>query len=372
MTRLTLTRLTPALGAIVDDVDLSNATDALRDDIRVALAHHQVLFFRGQRLSAARHRDFAAGFGDLHVHPIYPPHPDAREIMVLDNAVFDLQDNAIWHTDVTFTETPPRASILAAHTLPETGGDTLWGSGFAAYDALSGRVKAQLDGLTAQHDFTKSFPLKRFGVTAEDRARWEKTRATHPSVAHPVVRTHPETGRKTLFVNEVHDRDRRAARRGRRRAAALPVRASVAARVHAALALAAGRRRVLGQPLDGPLRGERLRQSASGDAPRDDRRRQAVLSGRRGDSGEASPAAGSFVGRLAASFAGSFAGLRIGPFIGPLIGAAWRSVRRPARSPAARRPAIRLPRARAVARVAGRGSRVNPRAPSASRAPATS
>lgn len=202
MTRLTLTRLTPALGAIVDDVDLSNATDALRDDIRVALAHHQVLFFRGQRLSAARHRDFAAGFGDLHVHPIYPSHPDAREIMVLDNAVFDLQDNAIWHTDVTFTETPPRASILAAHTLPETGGDTLWGSGFAAYDALSERVKAQLDGLTAQHDFTKSFPLKRFGVTAEDRARWEKTRATHPSVAHPVVRTHPETGRKTLFVNE--------------------------------------------------------------------------------------------------------------------------------------------------------------------------
>lgn len=80
MTRLTLTRLTPALGAIVDDVDLSNATDALRDDIRAALAHHQVLFFRGQRLSAARHRDFAAGFGDLHVHPIYPSHPDAREI----------------------------------------------------------------------------------------------------------------------------------------------------------------------------------------------------------------------------------------------------------------------------------------------------
>ncbi|AOJ84175.1 taurine dioxygenase [Burkholderia savannae] len=203
MTRLKLTRLTPAIGAIVDNVDLANAADGdLRRDIRDALAHHQVLFFRDQRLSAARHRDFAAGFGDLHVHPIYPSHPQAREIMVLDNAVFDLKDNAIWHTDVTFVETPPSASILAARTLPETGGDTLWGSGFAAYGALSDRVKTQLDGLTAQHDFTKSFPLKRFGLTADDRARWEDTRMKNPPVTHPVVRTHPENGRKALFVNE--------------------------------------------------------------------------------------------------------------------------------------------------------------------------
>ncbi|MDN7673677.1 taurine dioxygenase [Burkholderia oklahomensis] len=203
MTRLKLTRLTPAIGAIVDNADLANAVDDdVRSAIRDALARHQVLFFRDQRLSAVQHRDFAAGFGDLHVHPIYPSHPDAREIMVLDNEVFDLKDNAIWHTDVTFAETPPCASILAARTLPETGGDTLWGSGFAAYDALSDRVKTQLEGLTAQHDFTKSFPLKRFGLTADDRARWEETRIKHPPVTHPVVRTHPESGRRALFVND--------------------------------------------------------------------------------------------------------------------------------------------------------------------------
>lgn len=98
-------------------------------DLRAAWLQHQVLFFRGQTLSPRQQRDFAARFGPLHTHPIYPQHPDAPEIMVLDTEAFDLRDNAIWHTDVTFNATPPLGAVLAARKLPEVGGDTLWASG---------------------------------------------------------------------------------------------------------------------------------------------------------------------------------------------------------------------------------------------------
>jgi taurine dioxygenase len=196
-------RLTPALGALVEGIDLAQPVDKdTRDEIRTALAHHQVLFFRNQRISPRQQRDFAGQFGDLHTHPIYPQHPEASEIMVLDTDALDLKDNAVWHTDVTFTQTPPLGGVLAARQLPESGGDTLWASSFAAYDALSGRMKALLEGLTATHDFTKNFPLKRFGLTESDRQRWDETRLKNPPLSHPVVRTHPESGRKGLFVNE--------------------------------------------------------------------------------------------------------------------------------------------------------------------------
>ncbi|MBV8046885.1 MAG: taurine dioxygenase [Paludibacterium sp.] len=197
------TRLTPAIGAVVSGIDLARPADGdLVHALRQALALHQVLFFRNQALSPVAQRQFAARFGDLHVHPIYPQHPEAREIMVLDTNAFDLKDNAIWHTDVTFIDTPPLGAVLAAYQLPAQGGDTLWASGFAAYDALSARLKTLLEGLTAQHDFTKTFPLKRYGTTPEDRQRWEETRKANPPVSHPVVRTHPESGRRALFVNE--------------------------------------------------------------------------------------------------------------------------------------------------------------------------
>lgn len=200
---LNFTRLSPALGAEVEGIDLAAPLDdATRHDLRQALVEHQVLFFRGQDLSPVAQRDFAAQFGDLHTHPIYPQHPDARQIMVLDTEAYDLKDNAIWHTDVTFIETPPLGAVLAARLLPPHGGDTVWASGFAAWDALSERLRTLLDGLTATHDFTKTFPLKRYGLTAADRERWEDTRRTHPPLSHPVVRTHPENGRKALFVNE--------------------------------------------------------------------------------------------------------------------------------------------------------------------------
>ena len=200
---LIITPLSPALGAQISGVDLSREIDSqTRDAIAQALLDHQVLFFREQPITPPQQARFAAQFGDLHIHPIYPNVPETPQVLVLDTAVTDVRDNAIWHTDVTFLPTPALGAVLAAKQLPAYGGDTLWASGIAAYEALSAPLKQLLDGLTATHDFTKSFPLARFGSTAEDLARWEATRRANPPISHPVIRTHPVSGRKSLFVSD--------------------------------------------------------------------------------------------------------------------------------------------------------------------------
>ncbi|MNF55323.1 Alpha-ketoglutarate-dependent taurine dioxygenase [compost metagenome] len=200
---LTITPLSPALGAQISGVDLSAELSLEhRDAIEQALLKHQVLFFREQPLNPQQQARFAAHFGDLHIHPIYPNVPQTPQVLILDTAVTDVRDNAVWHTDVTFLPTPALGAVLSAKQLPAYGGDTLWASGIAAYEALSEPLKQLLDGLTATHDFTKSFPLERFGTTAEDLARWEQTRRNNPPLSHPVIRTHPVSGRKSLFVNE--------------------------------------------------------------------------------------------------------------------------------------------------------------------------
>ncbi|HSC80818.1 MAG TPA: taurine dioxygenase [Chitinolyticbacter sp.] len=203
MSVLDITPLSPAIGAVVDGVQLSEPlSDANRDALTETLLRHQVLFFRNQPVTPTQQRDFARQFGDLHIHPIYPNVPETPQILVLDTHADNLPDNDNWHTDVTFITTPPLGAVLAAKKLPPTGGDTLWASGTAAFDALSPRLQALLDGLTATHDFAKSFPASRHAISQESRAQWEATRAKHPPLSHPVIRIHPVTGRKALFVNE--------------------------------------------------------------------------------------------------------------------------------------------------------------------------
>ncbi|GHD57980.1 taurine dioxygenase [Jeongeupia chitinilytica] len=200
---ITLTPLSPALGAIVDGVSLAGPlNDEQREALNDALLAHEVLFFRNQPLTPVQQRDFARQFGDLHIHPIYPNVPETPQILVLDTHADNLPDNDNWHTDVTFIPTPPLGAVLSAKQLPPTGGDTLWASGTAAFDALSPQLKTLLDGLTATHDFALSFPASRHAVSDAGRAQWEATRAKHPPLSHPVIRTHPVTGRKAIFVNE--------------------------------------------------------------------------------------------------------------------------------------------------------------------------
>jgi taurine dioxygenase len=203
MTTLNIEPLSPALGAVVSGIDLAAPLDdAQQQAIERALLQHQVLFFRDQPLTPVQQAGFAARIGDLHIHPIYPSSPEQDEIIVLDTAVIDMRDNAIWHTDVTFLETPAQGAVLAAKQLPPHGGDTLWASGIAAFEALSKPLQRLLDGLTATHDISKSFPQERFGATSADLARLEEARLKNPPRSHPVIRTHPVTGRKALFVSE--------------------------------------------------------------------------------------------------------------------------------------------------------------------------
>ena len=200
---LDITPLSLALGAIVSGIDLRQPPDDSKQQaLEQALLAHQILFFRDQPLEPTQQAAFAARFGDLHIHPIYPNIPEQPQILVLDTAVTDVRDNAIWHTDVTFLETPALGAVLAAKQLPAYGGDTLWASSSAAFEALSKPLQRLLDGLTASHDFTRSFPLERFGNSPEALERYHEVQRQHPPVIHPVVRTHPVTGRKGLFVNE--------------------------------------------------------------------------------------------------------------------------------------------------------------------------
>lgn len=201
--RLSFTALGPNIGAQVSDVDLSRPlSDAQFEQLYHGLLRHQVLFLRNQVITPEQQRALAIRFGDLHIHPVYPHAEGVEEIIVLDTHQDNPPDNDNWHTDVTFIQTPPAIAILASKLLPESGGDTLWSTGIAAYEALSEPFKHLLNGLQAEHDFKKSFQEYKYRKTEEEHQRWQQAVAKNPPVQHPVIRTHPVSGRKALFVNE--------------------------------------------------------------------------------------------------------------------------------------------------------------------------
>ncbi|MDR6348777.1 taurine dioxygenase [Pantoea sp. SORGH_AS_0659] len=201
--RLNFTALGPNIGAQVSDVDLSRPlSDAQFEQLYHGLLRHQVLFLRNQVITPEQQRALAIRFGDLHIHPVYPHAEGVEEIIVLDTHQDNPPDNDNWHTDVTFIQTPPAIAILASKLLPESGGDTLWSTGIAAYEALSEPFKTLLNGLQAEHDFKKSFQEYKYRKTEEEHQRWQQAVAKNPAVQHPVIRTHPVSGRKALFVNE--------------------------------------------------------------------------------------------------------------------------------------------------------------------------
>ncbi len=192
--------LTPAVGGLVTGLNLAGPlSDAVVTRLRAAVAERHVLFFEGQTLDPAAQRTFASRFGKLHTHPVYPHIDGVPEITLIETRPDDLPDNDNWHTDVTFIQTPPFGAVLTPRTLPSSGGDTLWGSNVAAYEALSAPLRRVLDGLTAQHSFETGFPRSRWGFGAR-KEKWEKAVAANPPVIHPVVRT-IEDGRRGLFVN---------------------------------------------------------------------------------------------------------------------------------------------------------------------------
>lgn len=190
------------IGAEIEGVALERLTDAEFGVLREALTRFEVLVFRGQSdLTLDGQMAFARRFGPLSVHPFSPNREDRPEVIVLD---YDAENppnrTDVWHSDETFRDCPPLATILRARVVPAVGGDTLFASMTAAYRGLSERMQAHIHGLLARHDFKPFRSL----FDSRDRARRDRLRAIEdafPNPRHPVVRVHPETGRRILNVN---------------------------------------------------------------------------------------------------------------------------------------------------------------------------
>lgn len=200
--RLDLEPLGPSFGAVVHDLDLGALDDAGVQALRQALLEHKVLFLRGQRLDDAGQVALAGRLGALTAgHPVARTSDEHAEVYRIDSQDPDFSFSDVWHTDVTFMPRPPAASVLRAVTLPPTGGDTSWADSQLAYDSLSAPVRRLVDGLTAVHDGSREWGtyLRRRGGQGNT---WDGAAVTElVPVEHPVVRVHPETGRRGLFVN---------------------------------------------------------------------------------------------------------------------------------------------------------------------------
>ena len=186
--------LTPTIGAAVLGVDLSQPLDdAVLAEIHDVWMEHLVLFFRDQPLSPDQHLDFGRRFGDLHIHPAAPYAEGNPELMIIHTDKDSVRNNGErWHSDVSADVEPPMASILHIHHVPPQGGDTCWANMYAAYDALSPKMQELLDPLTALH---ASDYVGQYGEHTPQRES--------PRAVHPVIRTHPVTRKKALFINEV-------------------------------------------------------------------------------------------------------------------------------------------------------------------------
>jgi taurine dioxygenase len=200
MSSIEITPVTAAIGAEVRGVDLrEELSDVDVKVIRQALLDHLVVFFREQHITDEQQLAFALRFGPMHVSPLQTVHQDAPEIVVL-NQVFPKGEGADeWHSDNTFLADPPMGSILRAVQLPDVGGDTCFASMYAAYEGLSPAMRAFVDGLRAVHDITN--PLKKAIRDGHSTLDLSEMQAKCPPVEHNVVVTHPETGRRALFVN---------------------------------------------------------------------------------------------------------------------------------------------------------------------------
>jgi len=194
--------LSAALGAEIQGLDLSrelNREDFLR--IRKLLNEYEVIFFRDQDISPARQKALALGFGPLQTHPAYDTVQGFPEITILESSSAKPTKIEAWHADMTFREHPPMGTVLKSVITPPKGGDTLWSSMTAAYEGLSFQMQKFLDGLTAVHDFAHGF--KESLAEPGGRERLADAVAANPPVRHPVIRTHPETGKKVLYVNSL-------------------------------------------------------------------------------------------------------------------------------------------------------------------------
>jgi len=200
---ITVKRVAGALGAEISGVDLSRELDGPTfDAIHRTFVEHEVIFFRDQTLTPEQHKAFGRRFGSLNIHPYVKGmdgHPEIMEI--IKEPTDKLNFGGGWHSDMSFLETPSIGSILHALEIPEFGGDTLFASMTKAYDALSPGLKTTLEGLRAVHSANREYSAQ--GQSAQKRGSMQVAEAEGMAgeFTHPVVKTHPVTGKKALYVN---------------------------------------------------------------------------------------------------------------------------------------------------------------------------
>lgn len=191
---ITVSPLTPAIGAEIGNIDLRQAGSDEIVDIRAALLEYKVVFFRDQTLTQAEHIAFARKFGDLEIHPATPKSQSNPEVLHIAHGPESKGKENFWHSDVTWREKPSLGSILKAVEVPAVGGDTLFANMVMAYELLPDDIKKVITGRTAVHDIARVF-AGRLNKSAEE------LRERYPPMEHPIVRTHAETGESVLYVN---------------------------------------------------------------------------------------------------------------------------------------------------------------------------
>lgn len=188
----------PNLGAEVRGIDLADGlTEDQFAEVHHAFLENQVLFFKAQSpIPPDTHIAIARMFGELHVHPAAPGKEGYPEIFEIHaHAKSKIANGEFWHSDVSCDSVPPLGTMLQIHILPDCGGDTMFADAYAAWDALSAPLKAMLDGLHAVHESEHIYRGRYSDRGMEDAGK------VYPSAVHPLARTHPETGRKALYVN---------------------------------------------------------------------------------------------------------------------------------------------------------------------------
>lgn len=192
--RIRVEPITGSIGAEISNVDLRDLDDEILGEIQDAWMAHKVLFFHDQDLTQQQHVDYASWFGELEIHPFIKNVETHPEIIVLESTPESFSAAETWHSDVTFRESPPLGSVLIGRKVPKWGGDTCFANMTLAYEMLSDAVREQIDGMYAIHSYAKAFGK---GVPAEEV---EQMRKKFPDQKHPLVRTHPVTGQKSLFM----------------------------------------------------------------------------------------------------------------------------------------------------------------------------
>jgi taurine dioxygenase len=193
---ITVEPLSPTIGAEIAGVRMSgDVSDEQIAEIRQALLDWKVIFFRDQDVEVAEHVAFGRKFGELEIHPFTPNREDHPEVVVIHHDENSKRGQNRWHSDVTWRQEPSLGSILRGREIPPVGGDTLFADMYAAYEGLPEAIREKIDDARAIHSFVQNFGR---GMTEAQRARYLEQ---YPEARHPVVRTHPETGRRALYVN---------------------------------------------------------------------------------------------------------------------------------------------------------------------------